>query len=206
MWSLLSRASRLTLTLWTGFAIAWSADAAWALTTGTHPGMIKFISLAITGVGTILTGLASIFWRPVWKLIPVLGRSLFPDLNGTWTGSLSSTWINPETAKGIAPICATLTVRQGLFYTHVAMRTGESTSRSTRVILERLSDGLFRVWYSYNNDPQAQVRHRSSPHEGFAFLELDVTVSSDQMTGRYYTERRTTGDMSFTRAATAKEK
>ncbi|MGX9105215.1 Cap15 family cyclic dinucleotide receptor domain-containing protein, partial [Escherichia coli] len=92
------------------------------------------------------------------------------------------------------PIPTEVTIRQRLFATSVSLKTGESESHSTRCLLERLTDiGRFRVWYSYNNDPVAQVRHRSSPHEGVAFLEFDPDAGPDRLTGRYYTARKTTG-------------
>ena len=82
----------------------------------------------------------------------------------------------------------------------VSLKTGESTSHSTRALLEKFSEtSRFRIWYSYNNDPQAQYQHRSSPHEGVAFLELDADSDMNRLTGRYYTARRTTGDIDVVR-------
>jgi hypothetical protein len=34
--------------------------------------------------------------------------------------------------------------------------------------------GRFRFWYSYDNTPRAEYRHRSARHEGVAWLELDI--------------------------------
>lgn len=68
--------------------------------------------------------------------------------------------------------------------------------------MERLADiGQFRIWYSYNNDPIALVRHRISPHEGGAFLECDPDKGSNSLTRRYYTARKTTGDIEVARQA-----
>ena len=98
--------------------------------------------------------------------------------------------------QALPPISAEITIRQRLFASSVSLKTGESESHSTRCVLERLPEiGRFRIWYSYNNDPLAQVRHRSSPHEGVAFLEYDPDAETKKLVGRYYTARKTTGDI-----------
>lgn len=203
MWSLLPRKIQLTIIVTIGVLAAWAFEGACALFTGERGGPLKFISLIVAFLGVGLACLAELAWRPLWRRIPILGRRLFPDLNGKWTGKLHSTWTNPETGKGVGPIDATLTVLQSLFSVHVILRTGESTSCSTRATLERLPDGRCRIWYTYNNDPQAQFRHRSSPHEGMAFIENWPSEAPDRLEGRYYTARKTTGDMIFQRGEVA---
>lgn len=201
MWSLLSRKWQLALIIGAGILIAWAADALWALVLDDHPGMLKWISLAVTIVGGALTLLAELTWRWLWKRFPILQAKTFPDLNGAWAGTLVSTWIDPVTGAASPPILATIIVRQGLFSTAVSLKTGESTSHSTRSFLEPFYDTRrFRIWYSYNNDPQAQFQHRSSPHEGVAFVELDYDADRERLTGRYYTARKTTGDLDFRRS------
>jgi hypothetical protein len=203
MWSLLGRKAQVTTILAAGLLSAWAIDAVYALWLHREPGAVKILSLAVTIVGTVLAIAAELSWRWVWRKIPLLSRKAFPDLNGKWTGTLQSTWKDPDTGQSIAPIPTEITVRQGLFSTSVSLKTAESESHSTRCILERLADiGRFRIWYSYNNDPIARVRHRSSPHEGVAFLESDPDKGSDSLTGRYYTARKTTGDIEVTREAT----
>lgn len=202
MWSLLGRKAQVTAILAAGLLSAWAIDAVYALWLDKAPGALKILSLAVTIVATVLAIAAELSWRWLWRKIPLLGRKAFPDLNGKWTGTLQSTWINPDTGQPIPPIPAEITVRQGLFRTSVSLKTAESESHSTRCILERLADiGRFRIWYSYNNDPIARVRHRSSPHEGIAFIEYDPEKGSDYLTGRYYTARKTTGDIDVTRPA-----
>ncbi|API59660.1 hypothetical protein BSL82_10285 [Tardibacter chloracetimidivorans] len=200
MWSLLGKKAQVSIILVAGLLSAWSIDAVYALALHKEAGLLKTLSLAVTIVGTILVAVAEAGWRWLWRQVPLLGRKAFPDLNGKWDGTLRSTWINPETGQPIDPIPTRITVRQRLFSTSVTLKTGESESHSTRCILERLPEiGRFRIWYSYNNDPIAQVRHRSSPHEGVAYLEFDPDASPDALVGRYYTARKTTGDIEVTR-------
>lgn len=200
MWSLLGRRTQLTIIVGASFCVAWAFDAAYQLLTGQAPNNIKFVSLFVFITGTVFAVIAEIAWRPLWRRFPLLQSKTFPDLNGTWKGTLTSTWVDPATGSPKPPIPTDIVIRQGLFSTFVSLKTGELGSHSTRSFLEPFRDtGRFRIWYSYNNDPQAQFLHRSSPHEGVAFLECEFDADPDRLTGRYYTARRTTGDIDVRR-------
>ncbi|MFC3069763.1 Cap15 family cyclic dinucleotide receptor domain-containing protein [Phenylobacterium soli] len=201
MWSLLPANWRLTLIVATTLFAAWAWDGLHVAFTGQHASPLDLISPVVFGLGTVATLAFTATWRMLWNAVPALGRRVFPDLNGRWEGKLLSNWIDPQTGKDIAPIEATVWIRQGLFKTTVRLKTGESTSRSTRAILEPFRDiGCFKVWYTYNSDPDAQVRHRSSPHEGMASLEYDITAPGKAKI-RYFTDRGTTGDIELTRTS-----
>ena len=120
-----------------------------------EPSAVKLIALVVTIISTGIVAVASAVWRRLWNWFPIIGRKLFPDLTGTWVGELVSTWKNPATGQGIAPIPVTIWIRQGLFSTSIKLRSGESTSYSTRCLLEADREaGRFRFWYSYDNDPR----------------------------------------------------
>ncbi len=200
MWSLLGRSTQLSIIVGAGLCLAWAYDAAYGFWTGQVPNNIKLISLILFIIGVVIAGVAEIAWRPLWRWFPLLQRKMFPDLNGTWKGTLTSTWVDPTTGSSKPPIATEIIIRQGLFSTSVSLETQESVSHSTRSFLEPFRDsGRYRIWYSYNNDPQAQFLHRSSPHEGVAFLECEFDADPDRLTGRYYTARRTTGDIDVRR-------
>lgn len=201
MWSLLPRGAQVGIVAFACATVVGLLHGGWAVFHGgEQPGPYLWLGIVITLVGGALAGVADAIWRPVWRWFPAIQRKTFPDLNGTWEGTLVSTWEDPATKERKPPIPTTITIRQRLFSTTVSLRTGESTSHSTRTFLERFPEtGHFRIWYSYNNDPQAQVRHRSSKHEGVAYLELDYDTDRNRLTGRYYTDRRTTGDLDVRR-------
>jgi len=200
MWSLLGRSAQLTIIVGAGFCLAWAFDAAYQLVTGQVPNNIKFVSLCVFIIGFVFAAIAEFSWRSLWRCFPLLQRKTFPDLNGTWKGTLVSTWVDPATGSPKPPIPTDIVIRQGLFTTAVSFKTGEAASHSTRSFLEPFREtGRFRIWYSYNNDPHAQFQHRSSPHEGVAFLECDSGADPNRLTGRYYTARRTTGDIDVRR-------
>jgi len=201
MWSLLSRKTRLSVIVVAALATAWGLEAAYEQFTGKPVWIVKVASLTVFVVGVVLAGLFQLGWRWLWRTFPALGRWVFPDLNGRWSGTLASTWINPETGQGIPPILITVWIRQGLFTTSIRLKTRESQSFSTRAFLEPARErACYRLWYSYNNDPDARFRDRSSPHEGVAFLEFETGLPG-QLKGTYYTARKTTGDIALAKVS-----
>jgi len=141
-------------------------------------------------------------WRPLWRRFPTLSRVMFPDLNGTWRGTLETTWSDTD---GVipGPIETTILVRQSLFAIHVQQRTNESDSWSQRVFPEADGEaGRFGLWYSYSNQPRATVSHRSARHDGVARLELSCTADVARLCGQYFSSRRTNGDIAVERVST----
>jgi hypothetical protein len=200
MWGLLPRKTQILTIAGLAILLAWAIEGAAGLLTGNPPSEWKLISLVVMVISTGMVTIASAVWRRVWKRFPIVGRKFFPDLTGTWAGELVSTWTSPATGAGIAPIPVTIWIRQGLFSTSIKLCSAESTSYSTRCLLEADREmGRFRFWYSYDNDPRGQHRHRSAPHEGVAWLELDIDTDPERLVGCYYTDRKTSGDIDVRR-------
>ncbi|GEO17873.1 Cap15 family cyclic dinucleotide receptor domain-containing protein [Microvirga aerophila] len=203
MWSLLPRKLQATAIVFATIIAYLGLEWTYAWFASTPPGPFRQASFIVTIITGVLVLAANWAWPLLWRMIPALGRTLFPDLNGVWQGKLVSTWVDPATGEVMPPIDATITIRQTLFTTHVSLKTGESTSHSTRAFLERFAETQrFRIWYSYNNDAQAQFQHRSSPHEGVGFLECE-SDDLGSLTGRYYTARKTTGDIEVSRRSSS---
>jgi hypothetical protein len=199
MWQLLSRKIQLTVLFVAGFLVSKGHDAVAALMKVEQPTLWQSVSLTVLLVGTVLSIIAELLWRWIWRRSNWLQTKTFPYLEGKWTGELVSTWIDPETGERKPPIPTTITIKQGLFVTSVCLETGESSSNSKHVYLEKLRQlGIFRVWYDYHNGPKAAVRHRSQPHDGFAFLEMKDS-DLNRLVGQYFTARKTTGDINVTR-------
>lgn len=200
MWQLISRSKQVTILVALTIIVILAMQAAAQLWGQGTPPLYKSVSLVAFIVGTLFTGLANFTWRWLWRRVPSLNRWLFPDLNGTWTGTLQSTWIDPATGKSPGPIPTIVTIRQTLFNISVKMKTGESSSYSTRVIAEAEPQAdCYRLWYSYDNRPIASVQHRSNRHEGVAWLEVSLADDPDKLSGQYFTARKTSGDIEVTR-------
>ena len=206
MWALVRWKTQVLITVGLSIVLVGGVEALWEMVRREETSSFRVISLVAMIISTVLAGIASVSWRYVWAWLPWIGRKTFPDLNGTWEGNLVSTWINPKTGKAVPPIPTTIQVRQGIFRTSIKLRTGESTSYSTRCLLEADHEaGRFRFWYSYDNAPKAEYRYRSARHEGVAWLELDIEEEPNHLVGCYYTDRKTSGDIDVRRASAAAE-
>ena len=143
----------------------------------------------------IVVGIAMLFawygWR--WRvfhpwLVP------FPDLNGTWQGSIQTTWKNPETGKTPGPIPAILTIKQSFIRISCVMRTAEMASGS--FLADFWLDGdeqIRKLGYSYVSTPLPSVAHRSKPHYGttvFEIYERPEAPAKATDEGERFSERR----------------
>ena len=135
-------------------------------------------------------------WLWKWKffyrwLVP------FPNLNGTWEGTIRSDWMNPETGEVIPPIPATIGIKQSFLNISCVVRTGEMRSDSYtgefRIDPDRQIKQLI---YTYSSNPRPKVSDRSTPHNGTVVLNI-VEDTVKKLEGRYWTERKTTGEMCF---------
>lgn len=154
------------------------------------PSYLKPLSLAVSIAYFVLLAFDRVLWR-----IPLVAR-LFrrPILRGTWRGELRSTWIDPTTGQGIAPILVFLAIRQT--YSTIAMRmmTEESSSRSLVASLEAPRDDVARASSTYQNIPRLLIQGRSRIHHGALMLEVQGTPA-ERLSGSYWTDRDTKGEV-----------
>jgi hypothetical protein len=206
VWHLIPWGKQVLIVTAAAIVLASAADGLAEWLQGERAPLLKFISMFATIIAVGFAGIASRSWRWLWRKFPWLARKTFPDLNGKWEGTLVSTWRDPESKQPLAPISTTIWIRQTLFSFSIKLRTGESMSYSSRYFLEADHQaGRFRVWYSYDNRPRAELAYRSSRHEGVGWLEVDIDADPNSLSGQYYSSRRTTGDMEFHRVSLAEE-
>lgn len=150
-------------------------------------------------VVAIYSIVAYLFKHWIWKWRFLQGWLIpYPNLQGTWTGTLQSSWIDPRTGSGIGPIPVTLAIRQSFDAISCSLFTAESESYSVSAQINQDEDsGSLHLDYSYTNRPKLGLRDRSAIHDGAAALRI-VTVPSRSLDGEYWTSRKTTGEMSFT--------
>lgn len=133
-------------------------------------------------------------WRWKWFrgwLVP------FPDLNGTWLGEIRSEWIDQEKSKKIPPIPAMLTVRQTFFYTSCVMQTKEMRSDSYGEEFQIDEERQIKQFiYSYVSRPKISLQERSNIHHGTVLFEV-IGSPKMKLKGRYWTDRKTIGEMEF---------
>lgn len=119
-----------------------------------------------------------------------------PVLIGTWRGKITSNWISPETGEGVAPIDALLVIRQNYGFISVRLFTKESQSHSLSSALLKAEDGVFELVANYRNTPRYLVRKRSEIHNGSFSLNVE-TEGGLLLSGHYWTDRNTAGELSF---------
>ncbi len=147
----------------------------------------------------ILLILWTLFALHAWKwsifrnwLVP------FPYLDGTWQGSIQTTWKDPETGEMPGPIPVILTIKQSFVRLSCVMRTAEMTSRSyfADFWLDR-DEQRRQLAYCYTSAPSVTVADRSQAHDGTMALEV-IGDPVETLHGTYWTTRKTTGEVTLT--------
>ena len=160
--------------------------------------VLQVIRIAYQTIPIILLAImmfTSYAWK--WKifnswLVP------YPNLNGTWQGSIQTTWRNPETGQLPGAIPVILSIKQSFTRISCVMRTAEMTSRSYLADFWLDGDDQIRMLgYSYHSRPMPTVVERSQPHDGTVVFDL-VGRPVTKLNGRDWTERNTTGDILLT--------
>lgn len=119
----------------------------------------------------------------------------YPDLQGTWKGTLESTWVDPTTGLRKPAIPIVLVIKQSFSSISCTMHSQESTSFSNAAQISSDDEsGTLQLSYNYTSRPKATVRDRSEIHDGAAILRIIKGIPL-AMEGEYWTSRRTTGDM-----------
>jgi len=132
-------------------------------------------------------------WR--WKLLQ--GWLVpFPDLNGTWEGTIQTNWKDSE-GKVLGPISVILTIKQSFGHISCVMRTAEmeSHSYSEGFCIDRERQ-VRQLCYSYTSKPSVSLRDRSTPHDGTVLFNI-VGRPTKKLEGEYWTQRQTTGTITL---------
>lgn len=147
------------------------------------------------GYATILIG---IFSKWLWHLRIFRGWLVtVPNLNGTWKGKITSTWIDKTTGTVKPPIDAYIVIRQSLFQLSCVLMTKEAPSYSKAVSLKTdPQHDHTTLDYIYSSSPKYSVHHRSTAHEGACSLDV-ISRPKPRLIGRYWTDRETKGGMDF---------
>lgn len=154
--------------------------------------LVKILSSSV-GIETILIG---VFVKFLWKFRFLQDWFVpFPNLNGTYQGTIQTTWIDTITGERPAPIPAILTIKQSFTHISCVMRTEEMTSFSfiSDFILDE-NNQLKQLSYSYNSQPKQIVIERSPQHYGTIVFDI-IEEEKIKLIGYYWTGRKTTGNI-----------
>jgi SMODS-associating 2TM, beta-strand rich effector domain len=168
-----------------------------------HPSFFNYLKIVPTVV-TIDAVLGFIFIKYLWGIRIFRGWLVpFPNLNGSYKGTIQTTWTDPITNERPTAIPATLTINQSFFRISCVMRTKEMTSHSFLgdFILDS-DEQVNKLAYSYSSEPIQMVIERSPQHLGTMIFEIEEQPKI-KLVGQYWTGRKTTGtiEMKFWKQA-----
>ena len=148
----------------------------------------------------VMLGLA--FERVLWHQPYLHWFFHRPDLRGTWRVELQSDWVNPGTREPTPLIVCYMGVSQTLSTLQMHLMTPESGSWFIADRIRASPNGLgYQIVGVYTNKPQMNLRGvRSEIHQGALILDSHgPNARPETLTGEYWTDRKTTGRMTFTR-------
>jgi predicted pore-forming effector associated with SMODS systems len=122
----------------------------------------------------------------------------FPDLNGKWKGEIHSTYRDRETGENV-PIATTLTIRQTFIEISCIMETNEMKSASglADFFLDSAQQQK-QLIYTYCSRPKLTLADKSQMHDRTVTFDI-VGNPPSRLVGRYWTTRRTVGDIELSR-------
>lgn len=170
-----------------------------AMVTGESVDTIKFISSSIQLSMTVITILTVCFCEYLWKCKCFRGwLVLIPDLNGSWSGTIHSDWIDKETNIRVNSISAELTIKQTLFKVSCIMKTNEMKSHSVNAgWTVDSANQMCQLVYIYISEPKQNIQSRSPMHYGTVMLDFCKSDDGDALSGNYWTGRKTSGFISM---------
>ena len=137
-------------------------------------------------------------WR--WPLIRSLaGR---PDLRGTWRGFVRSNAKTSNHNVNSEPIEIFVIIRQTFSTIHLRLLSPESQSFSLATTLFEEATEQFALTWIFRNEPRLLVQDRSRAHLGGGLLRVSGETSSS-MSGHYWTDRNTSGEIELVFVARA---
>ncbi len=185
---------------WTRVVIAIAAALATAalFVNGTKVSLDWYKALLSASGAVVL--LLLVFDRWAWRWPAV--RRVVPRrvLHGTWKGELQTTWSDPETGRTPGPIECYLVVHQTYSTVEMTLLTAESKSRSVTAGVSDPAKGQCLLTGIYMNTPELLIQDRSRIHRGGILLEINGRPV-ETLSGPYWTDRDTKGQLSFTQHA-----
>lgn len=164
----------------------------WSTDGQLQAGWLRFYSLAVLAAILVLALWDHLLWR--WALAQKVA-AVPRDLRGTWRGTLTSFWIDPDTQISPPPKTVYLVVRQSSSALSVVLLTDESWSKSS--LASVTSDGTtVSLDYMYLNFPDSRFEERSRIHHGSASFSV-AGRPAERLRGRYWTNRDSRGELLF---------
>jgi hypothetical protein len=157
-----------------------------------------FLPLCIVAGALPLLLLAFDRWVWAWPGVDLLTKR--PDLRGTWKGVIQSTWPGDERTSAMGVFHAYITISQTFTGLRLRLFTQESQSVTLIALLACEPDEHNVLSALYRNVPRQLARSHNSIHHGGLLLKIGGE-QCDRLTGSYWTDRETTGELQFRRVS-----
>ena len=123
--------------------------------------------------------------RLFWSILRYFNKSLYPDLNGSWEGEI--------TTEQNLVIKAKATIKQTLLKTEVILHT-ETSKSVTLETTPSLESGQYKLYYVYRSIPRDPTRHSYTGSTIFDIRSKELgSTSILELSGSYFTDRKTIG-------------
>ena len=154
---------------------------------------------ALSYLPTLLTFAVALWDIWLWRLLGLQRLAKRPWIAGIWKATLIPTAASkiPEGGNR-GPIDAYVIITQTFWSIGVRQYTAESRSDSRAAMWDDAPAGTDKtLTYTYTNRPRRELEDRSKAHLGTAALDI-VGLRPTTMTGDYFSDRYTQGDMRLT--------
>lgn len=158
---------------------------------------LKYLGATIA----LVTGALGVFDNWGWRIPFLQGWFVKrPHLSGEWDVAMRTDWKDPETGQQRTAVNATFSIRQTFTALHVRMKSDQSDGELVCAsIVPRNGEG-YRLVGTFLNEPKLFERDKSPIHYGTFSLDVEGNANAPQhMTGHYWTDRETRGEMTALR-------
>ncbi|MFT7430260.1 MAG: hypothetical protein ACI971_000711 [Colwellia sp.] len=165
----------------------------------TNLSLFKIITISsIVSTGIILTLLSPLVSRKIWACLAAFNKSLYPDLNGSWVGEIE---LENEVKLPVKAI-----IRQSLLSTEIDLH-GETTKSITLETTPTIEKGQKKLYYVYRSTPKNSNWPSYNGSTLFDIRQIEVDKKTSlELSGSYYTDRKTIGRISLRQICTDSNK
>lgn len=158
--------------------------------------VLRLYGLVVAVVSFLFVLFDRFIWKVLRKVPSVNAVFKHPVLHGTWKGTFESSYVYSGTGEREGPAEAYLIVRQTYSSIHLEFFTRRSPSESIACELKRKTNGRYKIYTIYENEPPPLSRGTSPIHHGGMIFSV-VGDPASALVGSYWTDRETYGELNF---------
>ncbi|MDK9850632.1 Cap15 family cyclic dinucleotide receptor domain-containing protein [Staphylococcus equorum] len=161
--------------------------------------IFKIITLIFSTSGLVILLKKMLFEKYLFKNFPFLFNgwlTYIPYLEGEWNVEICSEYIDPEINEKIKPINKTANIKHDFNDIKISVDTDKSYSNSFVTSVQKDNANNYYLYYIYDNDVNRD-RQNNRSHKGAVKLRIKNKDGKIQLSGYYWTDRQTEGEIKF---------